>query len=109
MNKNKVVPFYKRLHAKAEQLQKSSGLALADCSRLLYPQEEADTVQIIRKQLLTQEDRKLMFDLDISVEDILDGRVEGEEADEASKLIMKHWNERLGMNIFGFGVWGSEQ
>jgi hypothetical protein len=58
--------------------------------------DEPYLVQAIEKYLLTEEQRKLMFDHKLSIEKMLNGRVEGEEAQKAEEAIYAEWNAKLG-------------
>ena len=62
--------------------------------------EEHFSVTAIKKHLLTEEQRKKLFDLNLSIEECLNGRYTGEQ--EASvHAIYKEWNEKLGFHSFG--------
>lgn len=64
--------------------------------------EERDTVPFIRRYLLSEEQRKRLFDLNLSVEDLLNGRyTESQEAEVLS--IFADWNKKLGYESFNPG------
>lgn len=64
--------------------------------------EEHYLVATIKKYLRTEEQRKLMFEHGFSIEDMLNGRVEGVEADALVDPIFAEWNAKLGHHAFGF-------
>ncbi len=64
--------------------------------------QETYLVQVIKKHLRTEDQRKLMFEHDFTIEDMLNGRVEGEEADAEVDPIFADWNAKLGHHAFGF-------
>ena len=59
-------------------------------------------VKTIRKHLLTEAQRKTMFDLNFTVEDALNGRTETQDAWDAIQVIYADWNQKLGHHAFGF-------
>jgi hypothetical protein len=61
--------------------------------------EEQYDVLAIKKHLLTSEQRQTLFDLNLSIEDMLNGRIGGEQRVYA---IFDQWNEKLGFKCFGF-------
>lgn len=64
--------------------------------------EEQYLVAAIEKHLLTEEQRKLMFDRHLSIEKMLNGRyVGGAEVGAAVERIYDEWNARLGFEAFG--------
>ena len=58
-------------------------------------------VAAIKKHLLTEEQRKKLFDLNLSIEECLNGRYTGDQ-EEAVYSLYKEWNEKLGFKYFGF-------
>lgn len=64
-----------------------------------YDKEEY-LVKAIRKSLLTPEQKKLMDECGLSIEDMLNGRY-GEEKEEVIFKIYDEWNEKLGWMEFG--------
>jgi hypothetical protein len=52
----------------------------------------------IKKHLRTEEDRKMLFDLDLEISDCLNGRYAEEE--KQVKLMYKRWNDKLGFQSF---------
>jgi hypothetical protein len=64
--------------------------------------EEQYLVAAIEKHLLTEEQRKLMFDHHLSIEKMLNGRyVGGAEVSAAVGRIYDEWNAKLGFEAFG--------
>jgi hypothetical protein len=62
--------------------------------------QEQYLVQAIKKHLLTEAQRKKLFDLNLSIEECLNGKYTMEQ--EASvMLIYREWNFRLGFHHFG--------
>lgn len=57
-------------------------------------------IQAIKKFLRTEEDRKQLFELDLSIEDILNCRYT-QEQEEKVNSIYSRWNEKLGFKCFG--------
>ena len=64
-------------------------------------QEEHYLVSAIRRHLLTPEQRQLLFEKDISIEDCLNGRIEGGTPSFVHEMY-KAWNTTLGWHEFGF-------
>lgn len=64
--------------------------------------EEEYVVPLIKKYLRTDEQRQQMNAYDISIEDMLNGRVEGEEAQNFTALTFLDWNQKLGYKHFGY-------
>jgi hypothetical protein len=60
---------------------------------------EASLMQAIRLYLRTPEHKSVLDALDISIEDILNGRVEGGNPPQV-KEILTSWNYRLGFQAF---------
>jgi len=58
-------------------------------------------VEAIEKHLLTEEQRKLMFDHRLTIEKVLNGRY-GEQEGPIVIKIFKEWNDKLGFKLFGF-------
>jgi hypothetical protein len=59
---------------------------------------EHEVVRAIRKGLLSQEERQWMFDHDVTVEDMLNGRVENDPPEVHAMFV--RWNEVLGFKAF---------
>lgn len=57
-------------------------------------------VDSIRRNLLTEEQRKVMFDHNFTIEDMLNGRIAGDERREAAAEIFDAWNAELGQECF---------
>lgn len=62
-------------------------------------QEEHYLVSAIKKYLLKPNQRQQMFQLDLSIEDILNGRTTGEHQPFIEELF-KDWNSSLGFACF---------
>lgn len=62
--------------------------------------EEKYLVQAIKKHLRTEDQRKRMFDLDISIEEMLNGRYPMDKFDLVD-AIYAEWNKKLGFQAFG--------
>lgn len=62
--------------------------------------EEKYTVEAIKKFLRTEEDRKIMYEFDFSIEEMLNGRIYPNQ-DKAVHDMFKRWNEKLGFKAFG--------
>lgn len=64
--------------------------------------QEHYLVAAIKKHLRTQEQKQILFDLDFSIEDMLNGRVPGEANGNSVQAIYAEWNAKLGFHHFGF-------
>lgn len=64
--------------------------------------DEEYVVPLIKKYLRTPEHKKMLDALDISIEDMLNGRVEGEEKHEVVEAMFAVWNQTLGYKRFGY-------
>lgn len=62
--------------------------------------KEEYLVEAIKKYLRDDEDKKLLFDLDLSIEDCLNGRYGAKEEKQVHSLFVK-WNKKLGFQAFG--------
>jgi len=67
-----------------------------------YCSHDDDTWKIegIKKYLRTEEHKKMLYDMDLSLEDILRGRYSGESESDVYK-IFADWNEKLGFKAYG--------
>lgn len=63
--------------------------------------DEHYLVQAIRKHLLTEEQRTQLFARDITIEQILNGRVQGESNHDFIRTLFADWNTKLGFQSFG--------
>jgi len=61
---------------------------------------EEYTVAAIKQHLLSEEHRKLLYDRKLSIEDLLNGRVEGDQT--IYETIFADWNTKLGWKEFGW-------
>jgi Trp operon repressor len=88
------------MRRETQSLMETSGLSEEVCHNLLYPDAEEHTVRIIKQHLLTPDQRAKLAARFISIEDLLNGRVEGDQGiyDE----IFSVWNAKLGRRMFGF-------
>ena len=84
----------------AQTLAQTSGLPFEACYQLLNPDREEDTVGIIKQHLRTEEQRRRLAERDITIEDLLNGRVEGDQS--IYDDVFSVWNEKLGRKMFGF-------
>lgn len=64
--------------------------------------EEHHEVAAIKRHLRTPEQKSWMHDNDISIEDMLNGRVEGFEAQRDTHVIFGEWNGKLGFTRYGY-------
>jgi hypothetical protein len=64
--------------------------------------EEHYSVAAIKRHLLTNEQKNLMVIHDLSIEDMLNGRVAGEERNAIVAGFYRVWNARLGFAHFGW-------
>lgn len=62
--------------------------------------EESYLVDAIKKHLRTEEQRKTLFDLDLSIEDCLNGRYTDQQG-KVIHAIYQQWNDKLGFKHFG--------
>jgi hypothetical protein len=63
--------------------------------------DESYLVAAIKKHLRTSAQKIWLDDHDISIEDLLNGRVEGDLMNEV-RDIFDDWNKKLGFHSFGF-------
>lgn len=64
--------------------------------------EEEYLVLFIKKYLRTPEQKALLDARDISIEDVLNGRIEGADQDGIYNMLFEDWNAKLGFRGFGF-------
>jgi hypothetical protein len=64
-------------------------------------EDEATAIEAIKLNLLTEEQRRWLFDNGLDVADILNGRFGGSLEDDAN-AIFAEWNAKLGRREFGF-------
>ena len=65
------------------------------------PDSEDVLVRIIRKYLLTEKQRQILFNINLSIEDCLNGRY-GINEETAINEIYADWNKMCGKKLFGF-------
>lgn len=65
-------------------------------------QSEGYLVNQIRAYLLTEEQRAKLHEWNISIEDLLNGRVAGEDQDQKYAYFFDAWNAVVGRKEFGF-------
>lgn len=63
--------------------------------------DEEYLVQGIKKYLRTPYHKSVMDHFDFTIEDMLNGRVEGVRAQEEADLIFTDWNTKIGHRYFG--------
>ena len=63
---------------------------------------EEQLVNAIRAHLMSIDQRYQLFELNISVEDILNGRIEGGNPEEVTSILTR-WNQELGFRCFAGG------
>lgn len=63
--------------------------------------EEHYSIEAIKKYLLTQNQKETLYRLDLSIEDILNGRVHINGIKIKHK-IFQEWNDKLGFIRFGY-------
>jgi len=70
---------------------------------LEHPDREEHTIDIIKSYLRTEEQRKWMYNQDLSIADILNGRFHGTEATVTIiQSMFNDWNEKIGKRLFRF-------
>ncbi len=62
--------------------------------------QERYLVTAIKKHLLTEEQRKKLFELNLSIEECLNGGYTGDQEDSV-RSIYNEWNQKLGLHYFG--------
>ena len=67
-----------------------------------YGERESYLVAAIRQHLITEEQRRELFNRNVTIEDMLNGRVEGEDAEEFTGRLYADWNAKLGWHEFGY-------
>lgn len=65
-------------------------------------EEEYQLVKFIRQFLLTPEQKAKLEEWNITIEDILNGRIEGDLEGTKYNYFFDAWNEKLGKKAFGF-------
>jgi len=108
MSRKKDIERYQR--ERAELLRKKALLTF-ECSEEEFrnfdqPDDEATcTIPFIKKYLLTEVQRAEMFRRNISIEEILNGRVEykgvNADYDAYTRELFNDWNRKLGYTWFG--------
>lgn len=64
--------------------------------------KEEYLVAAIKRYLRTPEQKAMLDARDISIEDVLNGRIEGEDQDDIYNALFNDWNAKLGFRGFGF-------
>ena len=64
-------------------------------------QDECYAVAAIKRHLMTNNEKAILFNLDLSIEDCLNGRYTAEHA-ETIQILYRNWNRILGWHEFGF-------
>jgi hypothetical protein len=62
--------------------------------------DEEYLVKAIKRHLRDEEDKATLARLDLTIEDCLNGRVNGEQEPEVLRMYEK-WNQKLGFHHFG--------
>ena len=68
---------------------------------LKNPDSESEVVKIIRKYLLSMDEKTKLFRMDLSIEDCLNGRY-GEKEEKDVYEMYDNWNKLCGKKMFGF-------
>lgn len=63
---------------------------------------EPQAIGLIKKHILTEPQRQLLFEHNMSIEDMLNGRIAGEERQAVEATIYAEWNTKLGYQAFGY-------
>lgn len=63
--------------------------------------DESYLVQAIKKYLRTDRHKQTMNAFDFTIEDMLNGRIEGHNAQAAAERIFEDWNAKIGHKHFG--------
>jgi hypothetical protein len=66
--------------------------------------EESYLIEAIKKFLRTEEQRRELFELDLSIEDCMNGRYTTKQSKRVRK-IYKEWNKKLGFKAFQDEAW----
>lgn len=88
-------------YADAKAVSAFSGIPEEDCFRLINPDSEHDTEQVVKRYLMTQPQKQWLFDNDYSLDDVFSGRIEGDDKQAQADEFFTEWNARLGREIFG--------
>jgi hypothetical protein len=70
-------------------------------SAMVMLDSEPELVGLIRKHLLTEDQRQRIFDADFSIEDALNGRIADAGKQAICDAIYQEWNAKLGYRSFG--------
>lgn len=105
------------IHAQMMEVDSGAYIIPIDCDQLLHGKcdwkqvreffkhqafdSEHYLVEAIKKHLLTSTETTAMHADGFSIEDMLNGRVEGEEANKHKRVIFLRWNIKLGFTYFG--------
>src|SRR5437879_148722 len=89
------------LEKNAKKMSDYSSIPYECCELLLIPGSESDVIPIIKKYLVTPDQRSWLGSEFISIEDMLNGRVEGDDNQTIISRIFAQWNEKLGQKYFG--------
>ncbi len=63
--------------------------------------KEEYLVAAIKRYLYTSEQKQLLDARNISIEDVLNGRIEGADQDSIYNMLFDDWNAKLGFQGFG--------
>ena len=64
--------------------------------------KEEYLVAAIKRYLRTPEQKAMLDARDISIEDVLNGRIVGADQDDIYNTLFEDWNAKLGFRGFGF-------
>lgn len=67
-----------------------------------YGENEAYLVLAIKQHLLTEDQKRALFDRNVSIEDVLNGRVENDPDGSFENSLFSSWNATLGWREFGY-------
>jgi len=65
------------------------------------PDKESDQVRLIKKYLRTSQQKEVLDQLDLSIEDLLNGRFTQSQS-KIVKVIFQEWNDKLGTKEFNY-------
>lgn len=90
-----------------ERLQNETNIPANELGNLWKLSQEAidnepQAIELIKKHILTEPQRQLLFDHNMSIEDMLNGRIAGEERQAVEATIYAEWNTKLGYQAFGY-------
>jgi hypothetical protein len=66
--------------------------------------DERYLVDAIKQYLLSPEHKAMLDARGVSIEDVLNGRVRGDDQDSIYKMLNDDWNGKIGFVTFGFDI-----